>query len=173
MCMLRWMENDNVKKEEIKNTKYIKDFAAWHEIKSATDARNTSRILIRIGAVWLIRLGVNVGSELDGKGNEFLRPVIVIRKINDQRFFGIPVSSKVTEDYFRQKFILLGEQRDAVLSDIRAFDKKRCMRFMTMLDTETIHIITQRISHIFIEDETPQPPQATEENLGCPLKGRR
>jgi mRNA interferase MazF len=141
--------------EEIKNSKYIKDFTTWHEIKSATDKRDTRRILLKEGAVWLIRLGVNVGSELDGKGIEFFRPVIVIKKINEQVFFGVPVSSRINKDYFRQEFILLGKPRDAVLSHVRAFDKKRCMRFMTMLDKNTKDVITQRIGHMFLEDETP------------------
>jgi mRNA interferase MazF len=70
---------------------FHKDFALWHKVKSATDTRNTQHVFIREGAVWLMRLGVNIGSELDGKGDEFLRPIIVIKGINDHVFFGIPV----------------------------------------------------------------------------------
>lgn len=165
-----WME-DEIKNEEDRHPRYIKEFTKWHEIKSVTEERDTSRILVKEGALWLIRLGVNVGSELDGKGTQFFRPVIVIKKVNEQVFFGVPISSKVTRGYFRQKFTLLGKPRDAILSHVRAFDKKRCMRFMTMLDKNTMDIIIQRVGYMFLQDETPQPSQTIEGNLGGPVKG--
>jgi hypothetical protein len=62
----------------------------------------------------------------------------------------------MTDGYFRQKFTLLGEPRMAVLSHVRSFDKKRCMRFMMMLDKNTMDVITQRIGHIFIPESIPE-----------------
>ena len=42
--------------------------------------------------IWVVAWGVCSGSELDGKGLEFGRPVLVYKKMNNRKFFGIPLS---------------------------------------------------------------------------------
>ncbi len=155
------MNNDN-------QEKYDKDFNNWHNLKSNIQKRNAARVFIQQGAVWLMSVGVNVGSEIDGKGRDFARPVIVIRRINNETFYGISVSSRIVEDFYRVKFNMADQGRIALLSQIRSFDKKRCIRLITILPPETIELILARVRKVFTKAETPQPQNATEGNLDCP-----
>ena len=80
-------------------------------------------------------------------------------------FIGIPVSSKGKEDFYRFPFKLLEEKSIAKLSQIRSFDKKRCIRLMMMLSKKDLDSIILRVIKLFNKDETPPIKVG---NLGCP-----
>ena len=40
--------------------------------------------------IWWVSVGVNVGFEEDGKNDNFVRPVLVLKKFNNDMFLGIP-----------------------------------------------------------------------------------
>jgi mRNA interferase MazF len=79
-------------------------------------------------------LGENIGFEQDGNGEDFLRPVIVLRKFNNEILWAIPLTSAIKDSpyYFTVSFtISLGEAENiprkssAILSQIRLIDAKR------------------------------------------------
>ncbi|MEK7095241.1 MAG: type II toxin-antitoxin system PemK/MazF family toxin [Patescibacteria group bacterium] len=150
---------------------YTKDFENWNKLKKDTDLKDVKNILIQEGAIWLMNVGVNIGFEIDGKGENFARPVIIVKKINNDTFFGIPASSKIFINYYRIKFKLFDEDRVMVLSQMRIFDKKRCIRFMMTLPYEQLLIVQDKIAKLFLKAETPQQLKAVEGNLRCPQEG--
>jgi mRNA interferase MazF len=124
---------------------YYKDFDKWGIVKVETNKRKTDNVVLHHRAVWLLSVGINIGSEMDGKGLQFVRPVLIIRKINENVFLGIPISSKLSEDYFRVRIQLLNQDRMAILSQIRSFDKKRCIRFMGFISDHDYNSVIQRL----------------------------
>lgn len=52
-------------------------------------------IKIREGEIRWCRLGMNIGSETQGKGSYFERPVLILKKFSRDVFLGIPVTSKI------------------------------------------------------------------------------
>ena len=58
-----------------------KDFDSWAEVKKKIHEKGFNSYF-KERDVWWCRLGVNIGDEEDGKGNSFLRPVLVIKKFN-------------------------------------------------------------------------------------------
>lgn len=71
-------------------------------------------------------MGLNVGFEQDGKGKDFSRPILVIKKFNKEVFIGLPLTTKpkLGRFYFSLKSYD-GVQRKVILSQIRLFDSKR------------------------------------------------
>ena len=59
-----------------------KDFDGWNKLKKAIDASDDQRLYVHEGDIWWVRLGVNVGYEIDGKQREFSRPVVVREDTN-------------------------------------------------------------------------------------------
>ena len=53
--------------------------------------------------VWWCAIGVNVGAEIDGKNENFERPVLVIRVYNKQTMLVLPITSKEKSDAFHHK----------------------------------------------------------------------
>ena len=101
-----------------------KDFKKWHSKKTDIE-RIPERPFFHEGEIWFCHLGANVGSEEDGVGDDFLRPVVIVRKFNDEVFWGIPLTrtQKTSPYYFA--FTLGGQVSVAILSQIRLIDARR------------------------------------------------
>ena len=68
------------------------EFENWHKLKQDIHS-SKSRIHFRQGEIWFVSIGQNIGYEVFGKGEQFLRPVLVFRKINKSTFLSIPAKS--------------------------------------------------------------------------------
>lgn len=62
-----------------------KNFQKWHDKKSQIDDIK-ERPFFHEREVWFCHLGANIGFEQDGKGEDFLRPILVVRKFNNEVF---------------------------------------------------------------------------------------
>ena len=91
-------------------------------------------------------MGVNIGTESDGKGEEYRRPIIVVKGFNKQSFLGIALTGKKLEGkyYF---YIGIVENREASvnLSQIRLFDSKRLVRKIGKLDEAKFKELVNKI----------------------------
>ena len=109
--------------------KYIKDFDQWNRTKKNLDTRNQTLNFCE-KEIWWCNVGVNIGSEQDGKGSTFLRPVYILKRINSETFLGIPLTSKLREDYAHISFYLNYDLNAAIISQIKTFDKKRLYKLI-------------------------------------------
>ncbi|WP_336607008.1 type II toxin-antitoxin system PemK/MazF family toxin [Campylobacter sp. RM9334] len=104
----------------------------WNEVKKKTNDNNKHKN-IKIGEVYWVKIGLNIGYEVYGKGKDYARPVLVINKLFDSAgnrlFLGVPLSSKVYEkaNKYRYVFDSNGSLQTALLSQIKVFDNKRVM----------------------------------------------
>jgi mRNA interferase MazF len=74
----------------------------WNTIKKTTDAIDEeARLFYREGEVWWVRLGKNIGYEMNGKDREFTRPVIILKKYNQYSFLAAPLTTAVKPNPFR------------------------------------------------------------------------
>lgn len=81
---------------------YFKDFDKWNEIAKSVDSDNKNReVFFREQEIWWCAIGVNIGSEIDGKNDLFERPVLILRKINKDLLLIAPLTSKIKNDDFR------------------------------------------------------------------------
>ncbi len=97
--------------------------------------------------VWLTSIGHGVGTEVYGKNETFQRPVLVLKKFNNQRFLGIPLTSNskytgtfTVSTFFRNK---MGK---AMLDQANSYDEKRLLKKMGMLDKPTFEDIIRRFN---------------------------
>ena len=105
-----------------------KDFKKWHDKKSQVNEIE-KRPFFHEQEIWFCHLGANVGFEQDGSGEDFQRPVVVIRKFNSEVCWVIPLSKtdKRNKYYFPFKFD--DEITSvAILSQIRLLDARRLSR---------------------------------------------
>jgi len=72
---------------------YQKRFDEWNVLKQNIDSKKVE-ITIRVGDIRWIMFGTNVGSEIDGKGQQFLRPGLIINVIGHDLALVIPLTSK-------------------------------------------------------------------------------
>ncbi len=82
-----------------------KDFQKWHSKKAKVD-KVENRPFFHEREIWFCHLGVNVGFEQDGSGEEFLRPIVIIKKFSNEVFWAVPLTKtdKRTKFYFSFTF---------------------------------------------------------------------
>jgi sulfate adenylyltransferase subunit 1 len=97
-------------------------FDIWNTQKQ-TIAKLNKKILFEERDIVFIKMGKNIGFEQDGKGKEFLRPVLIYKKFNDDQFIGFAMTSK----YHKQEkfYYKLKEDSYVILSQIKTYSAKR------------------------------------------------
>ncbi len=103
---------------------YVKDFEGWCRVKSVVSAGGKC-VAFSEREIWFSSIGVNIGDEQDGKGELFLRPVLVVRKLTRSLFIGVPLTSKKRAGSFFVTFSLNGVSSCAILAQVRVLDSKR------------------------------------------------
>ncbi len=101
-----------------------KDFDNWNKKKQETDAKK-KLAFFQVRDVFWVKMGINIGFEQDGKGQSFMRPILVIKKFNNYVFWGIPLTTKEKNGQYYYTFELKKIKRRAILSQLRLFDTKR------------------------------------------------
>ena len=127
-----------------------KDFDHWNSIKKATDAtEEDARLFYREGEIWWVRLGKNIGYELDGKSREFTRPVIVLKKYNQYSFLALPLTTAQKPNPYRLPIgIVGGKQAFATLSQLRNIDSKRLVMKITHIEQDALELIKKEASRV-------------------------
>lgn len=70
-----------------------KDFDRWNEEKKRL--HSDSRLVYAYPReIWWCALGVNIGAEIDGKNENFERPVLVMRIYNKDTLFVLPITTR-------------------------------------------------------------------------------
>lgn len=69
-----------------------KDYKSWTPIKRTLHNTEEVRLFFHEREIWYCHLGENIGFEQDGRGEQFLRPIVIIRKFNNEIFWGLPLT---------------------------------------------------------------------------------
>lgn len=140
-----------------KNMAYEKKFEEWgNEKKEIHNAEISveSSFYVNIREIWYIKMGVNIGGEIDGK-KDFLRPVLILKKIGNM-FFTVALTSKGKDNsFFYHKLENLDLQNPkykessyAVVSQLRAFDKKRFVEKIGTFPEKEFTELTKKLRKI-------------------------
>ncbi|MBR3323719.1 type II toxin-antitoxin system PemK/MazF family toxin [Candidatus Saccharibacteria bacterium] len=112
----------------------LKTYEKWHKLKFFTNARLLRPKHFKAGEVWWCMVGENIGYEIDGKGDEFLRPVLIIKKFSSGAFFGLPFTSKQKNQ--KPYYYIIPEAYELgpiLFSQGRTYDSVRLKRYKTTI----------------------------------------
>lgn len=114
-----------------------KDFDTWNFHKKEIDLVSING-LHRERQIWWCALGLNIGSEDDGKNEYFERPVLIFRRFGEETSWTIPISSqKCRKDSRLQCSILVrGIKRTARLHQLRLISNKRLLRYIDCISLD-------------------------------------
>jgi len=111
----------------------------WNKIKIAIEYENII-VGFKERDIFYMNMGKNIGFEQDGKGENFVRPVVIIKGFNKNMFFGIPLSTKMKEGKFYYKFQFKKKdelvENIALLSQMRLFSTKRLLNKIGVISKE-------------------------------------
>ncbi len=130
--------------------KYRKEFDKWNEKKKKTDRCTTGgNLYVSLREVWWCSVGVNVGSEIDGKNENFERPILVVRIFSQDGFLGIPLTSKDKGHRYAVPVCHEKGMSFANTSQLRLFSKKRMLRKIGMVDVGDFKKVLSALKSLF------------------------
>ena len=103
----------------------LKRFLEWIRVKEKIHFHDNKPPFFKEGEMWWVYMGDNVGSEINGKGDKFTRPVVIYKKLCDKIFLAIPVSTKKKSGTWYVPFIQSGINEVALLAQVRVLSYKR------------------------------------------------
>lgn len=127
-----------------------KNYGTWTPIKCSINNAEEPRLFFHEREIWYCHFGENVGFEQDGRGDQFLRPVVIVRKFNNEIFWGVPLTrtKKRLPFYFSfrmQADPVSEEDSTAVLSQLRLVDAKRLRRHIGYISEGDVTLLKQKL----------------------------
>src|ERR1035437_6316122 len=114
-----------------------KDFDKWNEVKKITDKNDASSASFpKEREVWWCSVGVNVGVETDGKHETFERPVLLVRVLNKEMLWAVPITSTMKDSPFYYPFLFKNEDRSVILTQLRVMSTKRLLRRVDLMSED-------------------------------------
>ena len=99
--------------------------------------------------IWFCSLGANIGFEQDGGGDEFLRPILVLKKFNNVIFWALPMTRNAKEGKYYHIIFISGRDPSAlILSQIRLVDAKRLGYKIGSINQQEFILIKEKIKQL-------------------------
>ena len=134
----------------------LKSFEDWIKKKRVLHEKVSLPPLFKEREVWWVSVGVNVGFEEDGKNDNFVRPVLVVRKFNREMFLGVPMSTKLKDNQYYLKVTLREEIVSVLISQLRVFSSKRIWNKLGELDTKDYASVIREVRGLFVLPPSPK-----------------
>ena len=127
----------------------MEKFDNWNEVKKSTES-NQRTVGIKPRELFWVKLGQNVGSEEYGKGENFARPVVIIRKLTHDLFLGVPTTTNLKHDDYFHSFEYNDKSKgfieiSAMILQVKVFSTKRLMNRIEIVDKENFKKIQEKV----------------------------
>ena len=129
-----------------------KDYRVWTPLKKTLNNDDEPRLFFHEREIWYCHLGENIGFEQDGRGDQFLRPLVIIRKFNNDIFWGVPLTRTQKDLPFYFTFAIQSatgtndhDMSTAVLSQVRLVDAKRLRRMIGYISEKELALLRKKL----------------------------
>ena len=123
-----------------------KNFKKWNDVKEKVNNLDPTKHYFKEREIWWCYCGENVGFEQDGKGDLFLRPVLIIKKFSRRLCWVLPLSTQVSKgDFF---FPVLSESnimRMTAIPQLRMIDVKRLSNIMDSISSTELSFVKEKV----------------------------
>ena len=124
-----------------------KEYDDWNKLKKDLSTKE-SKIFFHEREVWYCSLGKNIGYEEDGKNELFERPILIVRKFNNDIFLAIPLTSSKKDNKYYHQYEFSGKTFAGMLSQIRILDSRRLSRKIGMIKESDFSTIIKKIHNV-------------------------
>jgi mRNA interferase MazF len=126
----------------------MKRFSEWNEVKIRTESKKET-IFFKEREIYWANIGENIGFEQDGKGKDFMRPILIFRKYNNRLFLGIPLSTQPRNGSFFFNFQFVNTKEScALLVQARTYDVKRLDRKIGMINKNDFMSLENKMKNL-------------------------
>lgn len=105
-------------------------------LKERLDSNIAPAPFVNEGEIWWASIGENIGYEINGKSEDFTRPIIIFKKLTHNFYLVIPLSTKMKTGTWYVPLKQRGIEMIACLSQVRSIDYRRLHPKFGELDPE-------------------------------------
>ncbi len=136
----------------------IKRFLEWIKRKEKLDKGVYNSPMFKEGEIWWCSVGENVGVEVNGKSDDFTRPVLIFKKLSREGFLGIPMTTQQKEGSWYVNVRQSGKNVIVILSQIRILSSKRLHIKIGELDDEDCKLVAKSFTELYLVRNKKFPP---------------
>jgi mRNA interferase MazF len=126
-----------------------KDYTIWMPVKKEINNSDLRPMGCKEREIWICNLGENIGFEEDGKGNEFTRPVLILKVFNRKFCHIVPLSTTDKRGKFYYPFDgKTGKTSVALLSQSKPIDTARLSRKVGTMEEKEFEKVKKLIEEI-------------------------
>ncbi|MCL2112193.1 MAG: type II toxin-antitoxin system PemK/MazF family toxin [Clostridiales bacterium] len=126
-----------------------KDYTSWSPIKARIHNAAKRPVGFYKREIWICSIGENIGFEEDGKGERFVRPVLIMRNFGNRFCFTVPLSTTTKRGKYYHPFNAdTGKTSVALLSQAKAVDAARLRRKIGMASKEDFAVIKKKLAEV-------------------------
>ena len=126
----------------------MKKYDDWNEVKKTV--AGLKALYSHEREIFYAKIGENIGFEQSGKGDNYERPVLIVKKFNNRIFFGVPLSTTNKTGIFYYSFEFIKRKKSvAILSQLKLIDAKRLDRKIGVMSKSDFKNIKKIISEFF------------------------
>ncbi len=126
----------------------IKDFEKWNEVKKVLDKKESAPTF-KEREIWWCSIGLNIGHEENGKNIDYSRPILVVKKFNNDFFLGSPLTTKIKEKHYYRKISFKEKEQCVMLSQTRPYASRRLINKMGDLSGKQFFEIRAALKDMF------------------------
>lgn len=129
-----------------------KNFDHWNGKKKKLDNISDAikRPLFNEREIWYCSIGVNIGKEMYGKGENHARPVLIIRKFDNHTFLGVPLTTTLRESQYYVALKCDNKDGMVALRELKTYDARRLCEKIEQIGKNKFDAIKQAICDIII-----------------------
>lgn len=122
-----------------------KDFDLWNLNKKQINGVNENKFYHQRD-IWWCALGVNVGFEQDGTGENFQRPVLILKGFSKHVCLVVPLTTSLKNNpYHISLGTITNKPSTAIISQLRLVDTKRLINKIAVLNKEKFKEIQKAV----------------------------
>ncbi len=121
----------------------------WHRVKLKTHEKPLLPVFSE-REVWWCEVGENIGVEINGKGHNFVRPVLVYRKLSKRAFLGIPLTTQEHIGSWFVPFRFHEKDNFACINQTRSISSKRMQNRIGKIDESDFRKIRAGFQNLYL-----------------------
>lgn len=126
-----------------------KDFDKWNKEKKKIHINEEYMPLYYEREIRWCRLGTNIGFEQDGTGNDFSRPVLILKGFSRHVCLVVPLTTSHKKNPYHVSVGITGGRNSWVItSQLRLIDTRRLDQQIGVLDKEIFKVIRKAVKDL-------------------------
>ena len=127
---------------------YIKNFKDWLCRKEKIEKEKAVK-RFRNGEIRWVSLGVNIGAEIDGKGESFNRPCVLVSFSSDSLALVFPMSSKIKNLPGYVKIKIKEEEVSVCIHQAKVISTKRIFERITTISEDKLTTLKEAYKNFY------------------------